>query len=179
MKRCLPDKNLTVFIIMLSIILLTIITLFAQTDGDAATILTQFFGFWLLPRVWVGAIFCFAGLWILMKFNLSTNLRFILLLVIFFIFAIFPVLPFSKLNYGMGIHPSPMCTITKPFLFINADRAIPVIFMSILVSILILSVIGNKLFCGWVCPVGAVQEIFHRIPLSKKWLNYSDKGQQC
>jgi len=32
----------------------------------------------------------------------------------------------------------------------------------------ILSIVGNKLFCGWVCPVGAIQEICHRIPLSDR-----------
>ena len=168
MKQCFPYKYLIIFVVILIIISLTISALFAQTGGDAANKLTQFFGFWLLPRVWIGAIFCLAGLWIFMKSNLTRNLRFIFLFIIFFVFAIFPALPLGKLNYGMGIHPSPMCTVTKPFPFINAGSTVPVIFISLLVSMLILTVIGNKLFCGWVCPIGALQEIFHRVSLSDK-----------
>ena len=69
----------------------------------------------------------------------------------------------------MGIHPSPMCIITKPFGFLNAGRTVPLIFLSLLGSIVILTIIGNKLFCGWVCPIGALQEIFRRVPLPEKF----------
>lgn len=30
------------------------------------------------------------------------------------------------------------------------------------------SILGNKFFCGWACPIGAIQEIFNQIPLPKK-----------
>jgi polyferredoxin len=85
------------------------------------------------------------------------------------VFAILPALPLGKIVSGMGLHPSPMCIVTKPFLFLNAGRDIPLIFLSLLTTILILTVIGNKLFCGWACPIGAIQEIVYRIPLPRKF----------
>jgi polyferredoxin len=123
----------------------------------------------MLPRVWVGALFCLIGLGLLMKSWSRRRVRFIFLFVIFFAFAIFSVLPLGDFARGMGLHPSPVCSITKPFLFLRAGREVPSIFSIILASIALLSVVGNKLFCGWACPIGALQEIFHRIPLRRKF----------
>lgn len=167
MRRYIDSKRSIILILILSIILLAISTLFSQTNVRNNK-LPQFFEFWLLSRVWVGAIFCLIGLVLLYKTKLKHNLRFLFLFIIFFVFAIFPTLPLGKFNYGMGIHPSPMCIITKPFLFLNAGRTVPIIFLSLLASILVLTIIGNKLFCGWVCPIGALQEIFNRAPLANK-----------
>lgn len=129
-------------------------------------------GFWdilLLPRVWMGAIFCLIGLGLLMKSRVSRNLRLAALLFIFFVFSVVSALPLGDFARGMGPHPSPVCTITKPFLFLTTGRGVPVGFLAIFTSIAVLSVVGNKLFCGWVCPVGALQELFYRIPLPRRW----------
>ncbi|MHC4322322.1 MAG: 4Fe-4S binding protein, partial [Planctomycetota bacterium] len=32
----------------------------------------------------------------------------------------------------------------------------------------VFSIVGNKLFCGWACPIGAIQEAFNHIPLTRK-----------
>jgi polyferredoxin len=109
------------------------------------------------------------GIIILWKTKLTQNLRLGILFIIFFVFAILPALPIGDIAKGLGIHPSPMCIVTKPFLFIYAGKTIPLIFFSLLLSIIILTVLGNKLFCGWVCPIGAIQEIFYRIPLPNKF----------
>ncbi len=123
-----------------------------------------FFDILLLPRVWMSALFCILGLLLLMNSKLSRNLRLAMLPVVFFVFAVLWVFPLGRFALGMGPHPSPLCVVTKPFLFLDAGYSIPTVFFAIFASIAVLSLIGNKLFCGWVCPIGAIQEIFHRIP---------------
>jgi polyferredoxin len=105
---------------------------------------------------------------ILWKAKLTQNIRLGILSVVFFVFAILPALPLGEISRGLGLHPSPMCIVTKPFLFVYAGKTIPLVFISLLLSIIILTLLGNKLFCGWVCPVGAIQEIVNRIPLPEK-----------
>ncbi|WP_096895407.1 4Fe-4S binding protein [Candidatus Scalindua japonica] len=122
----------------------------------------------LLPRVWVGAIFCLTGMGLMINSWVHRNLRSVILGAVFFLFGILPALPLGEFALGMGIHPSPVCAITKPFLFLSTGRGVPVIFITILAFIAVFSIIGNKLFCGWACPIGAIQELFNRIPLSKK-----------
>jgi len=53
-----------------------------------------------------------------------------------------------------AMHPSPMCVAEKPFLF---GLRIPMLIA--LIVIFLLTLIGPRLFCGWVCPVGAIQEL--------------------
>jgi len=127
-----------------------------------------FLEIWLLPRVWVGAIFCLIGLVLLMRSSVTRNLRLVMLVVIFFVFGVVSILPLGQFARGMSVHPSPICTMTRPFQFMNAGRAVPVVFISIAVSVALLTIVGNKLFCGWACPIGAIQEAFHRIPVSKR-----------
>ena len=119
----------------------------------------------LLPRVWMSAIFSLAGLLLLLRSRVTRNLRLVFMSLAFFVFGAFVLLPLGKFSEGMGIHPSPICIVAKPFLFLNAGRPVPVVFLGILASVVVLSVVGNKLFCGWACPVGAIQEVCHRIPL--------------
>lgn len=118
-----------------------------------------------LPRVWMGVIFCLIGLLLLVRSWLTQNLRLACLFLIFFTFAVFTLMPLGNFAMGMGLHPSPICTVTKPFLFMERGMNPPIIFLVILGTIAVFTLIGNKLFCGWVCPVGAAQEIFNRIPI--------------
>lgn len=123
----------------------------------------------LLPRVWVSAIFCLTGMGLLMRSWLHRNLRLVILGAAFFFFGILPVLPLGRFAWGMGMHPSPVCAITKPFMFLSGGWQVPVIFLTILAFIAVFSLVGNKLFCGWACPIGAIQELFNHIPLPKKF----------
>jgi polyferredoxin len=150
---------------MIALLLMTTIVLAGSGGGRRSM---GFLDILLLPRVWVSAIFCLTGLGLLMKSWTLRNLRLIFLGAAFFAFGVLPVLPLGKFASGMGLHPSPICSITRPFQFLNAGYQIPVIFMTILAFISVFSIVGNKLFCGWACPIGAIQEIFHRIPLPKK-----------
>ncbi len=129
------------------------------------------FGFWdvmLMPRVWVGFIFVLAGLWFLNRRMVTKNFRLISLVIIFLTFGVFWLLPLGEFARGMGLHPSPVCAVTKPGLFIKAGRGFPVVFAAVLVTMAVMSLIGKKLFCGWVCPVGAGQELVHGISFGKK-----------
>jgi len=131
--------------------------------GEARTIgLTDVL---LLPRVWVAALFCLIGLALLTRGAVTERLRLVFLPVVFFTFGALWLLPLGGFSKGMGPHPSPMCSFTKPFLFLEAGYSVQIVFVGILISIAVLSILGNKLFCGWVCPIGAMQEIFHRVPL--------------
>ncbi len=123
----------------------------------------------LLPRIWVGALFCLIGMGLMMKSWVHRKLRLIILGAVFFLFGILPALPMGRFASGMGLHPSPVCAITKPFLFLSAGGGVPVIFITILAFIAVFSIIGNKLFCGWACPIGAIQELFNKIPLPEKF----------
>ena len=121
----------------------------------------------LRARDWISLIFCGIGLLYLVKSRLRYETRLQILGLVFFAFGIFSALPFGRLASAMALHPSPMCVIAKPFLFLDAGYAVPAVFLTLLVFMGIVSVIGNKLFCGWSCPIGAIQEIVHRIPLPK------------
>ena len=157
------------FVFMLCVIFFVLLiyhSSWAQQGSGQKT--PGFFSYWKLPRVWMSAVFSLIGLVLLMKSWVTRNLRFLSLVVIFFVFTILSILPLGSFARGMGMHPSPLCVMEKPFMFLNLGRGIPIIFISIFVSIVILTIIGNKLFCGWVCPLGAIQEIIHRIPLPRK-----------
>jgi len=148
--------------------LLTLISSSVVAEEVAVRRPLGFFDVWLLPRVWIGAIFCMIGLLFLMKSRVRRTLRLVSLVLMLFAFGVVLILPLGDFARGMSIHPSPVCIVTKPFLFLNAGRHVPVVFLSILAFVAVFTIIGNKLFCGWVCPIGAIQEIFHRIPLPKK-----------
>jgi polyferredoxin len=164
---------------MVVLVLITVMTVTAMAQQRTGSVAPGFFDFWKLPRVWVGALFCIAGLVLLAKSWICHHLRLFFLVIIFFFFGILYILPLGSFTRGLSLHPSPLCLIEKPFIFLKAGRGVPIIFLSIVASILVLSIIGNKLFCGWVCPVGVLQEIIHRIPFPEhfkkklpfKWTN--------
>jgi len=138
-------------------------------DEDSPRDKMGFLDILMLPRVWVAALFCIAGLLILMKSKSPRGVRDLSLPIIFIVFGVLAALPLGQFAKGMGLHPSPMCTVTKPFLFVNAGRSIPIVFGAILFSIAVFSIAGNKLFCGWVCPIGAIQELVNRIPVPSRY----------
>ncbi|MHC4182895.1 MAG: 4Fe-4S binding protein [Planctomycetota bacterium] len=160
-------KKLRLILSTITVLLLIATIAWAESDGGRRSI--GFLDVLLLPRVWVSAIFCLIGLGLLMKSWVCRNMRLLFLAAAFFAFGILPALPLGRFAWGMGLHPSPVCSITKPFLFLNAGWQVPVIFLTILAFISVFSIIGNKLFCGWACPIGAIQELFNHIPLPKKF----------
>jgi polyferredoxin len=165
-------KNISLSsIITVSILILIAIVLLSTAIGAEETAVKKspgFFAYWTLPRVWMAALVGLIGLVLLMRAKVSQTVRLISQVVIFILFSVVTLLPLGSFAKGMGLHPSPLCTIEKPFLFIQAGRSVPIMFWSLLIFIGLMTIVGNKLFCGWNCPIGALQEILHRIPLSRK-----------
>ncbi|MFH1726105.1 MAG: 4Fe-4S binding protein [Elusimicrobiota bacterium] len=80
-------------------------------------------------------------------------------------------LVFPVLARPLGLHPSPMCAVTKLIGVVWLRGFFPPPMVAALIAIVLLSLAGKKLFCGWACPLGAAQELLYLIPGIKKLKN--------
>jgi polyferredoxin len=71
-------------------------------------------------------------------------------------------------GFILGKSPNPMESIVKVFKAFAGLYQDPVIKISALLFFLGLSVVANKIICGWLCPFGALQEIIYSIPIFTK-----------
>ncbi len=70
-------------------------------------------------------------------------------------------------GFALGKSPNPMEGVVKVFKAMVGLYPDPLAKALALVFFLALAVIGNKLVCGWACPLGALQELAFSLPLVK------------
>lgn len=112
-----------------------------------------FFAVILRPKFVAMLVLGLLALALLLTRKMRDGLKIPLLLVSTFLFGIAANLPVAAFK-GFGMHPSPICSATKSILY---GFRMPMI--AFLAVILFLTLLGPKLFCGWICPVGALQEL--------------------
>lgn len=112
-----------------------------------------FFAMLSRPKFVTMLVIALIALVLLLTRRMTNAIKVPILLVSTFLYGVAANLPI-KLFAGFSMHPSPICAATKSILY---GFRMPMIVT--LAVILFLTLVGPKLFCGWVCPVGAVQEL--------------------
>lgn len=114
-------------------------------------------------NIWISILFGIIGGILLFFVKIKTWMRASLMIIVFSAFAIVPA--YSGLSCALRV-PSPLCAMIRPLYLIRSGNFdFPIKFTVAISTIGVLSLAGNKLFCGWVCPVGAFQEAINLIPL--------------
>lgn len=113
----------------------------------------NFFRFLFTPKLVTMLVIGAVALVLLLTNKMNNSLKIPILLVSTFLYGISANLGL-KIFSGFSMHPSPICAATKPILYgLRAPM------LATLAVILFLTLIGPKLFCSYVCPVGAIQEL--------------------
>jgi len=105
------------------------------------------------PKFVTMLVIGFVALTLLLTKKMTNRIKVPVLLLSTFLYGIAANLPI-KMFSGFSMHPSPICAAAKAILY--GFRTPMMVTMAV---ILFLTLVGPKLFCGWVCPVGAVQEL--------------------
>ncbi|MBC7350341.1 MAG: 4Fe-4S binding protein [Candidatus Aminicenantes bacterium] len=113
----------------------------------------NFFNFLFSPKLITMLIIAAVALFLLLTGKMDNRTRIPFLVIATFLYGVSANLGL-KLFSGFSMHPSPICAFTKPLLYgLRAPM------LATLAVILLLSLVGPKLFCSYVCPVGAIQEL--------------------
>jgi polyferredoxin len=125
----------------------------------------------MVPWAWKYLVYYFlvaAGLLLLFRGRTKRWPRILLLSLSFVVLGGVIVVFFPVLDRALGMHPSPMCSLGRLLQMAILRGVYPKMLIVSLSVILGLSLIGKKLFCGWACPLGSLQELVYKIPWIKK-----------
>ncbi len=150
-------KRKTLWIAVLITVLFTIVTVPLLAQEGVHIPITQksatFAGILLQPKFLTMFLLAIVAIILLYTRRMGERARVALLLFATFAFGIAGNLP-GRFFHAYAMHPAPVCAATKPFLF---GLRLP--FVVTIIVIGVLTLIGPKLFCSYICPVGAVQEL--------------------
>ena len=119
----------------------------------------------LLTGKYLGFLFLMvAGLILVLGRWVNTWVRVVMMLAAFVLFG---------LDYFFPLHPSPMCGFTKLFMFRLSHGVFFPAFIAMFAAMIIPNLIGKKLYCGWVCPLGALQELVNKVPFRYRWRQFN------
>lgn len=149
MKRITATAALTAVVLLAHPIVLAAQQGQGKGSGQAVT----FLSFLSRPKFVTMLVIGFVALALLLTKKMRNLVKVPILLLSTFLYGIAANIG-TELFAGFSMHPSPVCAATKSVLY--GFRA-PMVAM--LLVILALTLVGPKLFCGWVCPVGAIQEL--------------------
>jgi polyferredoxin len=160
------NKHFPIAIFVLIITTLFVCSVAGAQEREGGRRMLTFAEFLLFPRVWLSVLVGIGGGFLLKTCRIKSLTRMILLALVFVLFAVLPVFNEIVFFARLAPHPSPMCAFAKPIMFSleMQQLVVPPVFAGVLAVIALLSIVGNKLFCGWVCPIGALQEIFYLLP---------------
>ena len=118
--------------------------------------------FMLLPKYLLFLIVSLTAIIVLGMKKVSYLFRIIALIITFIIFGVL-----------IGIHPSPLCALTKPLARYQIIGFIPPPMIVMVGAMVVFSIIGNKIFCGWICPLGCLQEVAFKVSKGFKRIKLS------
>ena len=87
------------------------------------------------------------------------------------IYTLFMLASVIFTGFMLGKSPNPMEGIVKVFKSMVGLYPDPFNKVKAFLFFIILAIIGNKIICGWACPMGALQELIYKLPLFKKVKN--------
>ncbi len=78
------------------------------------------------------------------------------------------VLSVCMAGFFLGKSPNPMEGAVKVFKSMVGLYPDPLVKVGAFIFFVILAAVGNKLICGWACPLGALQELIYSLPVLRR-----------